>query len=116
MMEIEKLCQHLLAKMETDKEEMKANRKTDKEDFMARMDANMKAWGETPLERGVPCITQIRHTAPFLRLFVLNRLTVHPGSFSLKTAAASFCPATPCSDYSPAVTSSSVACLGMSRD
>jgi hypothetical protein len=47
------------------------------------------------------------HTAPFLRLFVLNSLTVHSCSFSLKAvlAASSFCPAT-CSDYSPAVTSS----------
>jgi hypothetical protein len=49
-----------------------------------------------------------RHTAPFLRLFVPIILTVHPRSFSLKAllAACSFCPATPGSDYSPAVTSS----------
>jgi hypothetical protein len=46
------------------------------------------------------------HTAPFLRLFILNSLTVHPRSSSLKAVlAASFCLVTPCSDYSPAVTS-----------
>jgi hypothetical protein len=42
MMEVEKLCERLLAKMEA----MKADRKTDKEDFMGRMDANRKAWRE----------------------------------------------------------------------
>jgi hypothetical protein len=48
------------------------------------------------------------HTAPFLRPFIPNSLTVHPHSFSLKAvlAASSFCPATSCSDYSPAITSS----------
>jgi hypothetical protein len=55
MMEIEKLYESLLAKMETNKEEMKADRKTGK-DFLAKMeamkawrekvDADMKAWGE----------------------------------------------------------------------
>jgi hypothetical protein len=55
---------------------------------------------------GAACIAQIRHTAPFLRLFVPNSLTVHPRSFFLKAVlAASFCPAT-YSNYSPAVTSS----------
>jgi hypothetical protein len=56
----------------------------------------------------VPSIARICHTAPFLRLFIPNSLTVHPRSFSLKAvlAASSFCPATPCSNYSPAVTSS----------
>jgi hypothetical protein len=53
------------------------------------------------------CIVQIRHTAPFLRLFVPISLTVHPRSFlRIVLAASSFCPATPCSNYSPAVTSS----------
>jgi hypothetical protein len=49
-----------------------------------------------------------RHTDPSLRLLVPNSLTVHPRSFSLKAvlAAPSFCPATPCSEYSQAVTSS----------
>jgi hypothetical protein len=56
----------------------------------------------------VSTIARIRPTAPFLRLFVPNSLTVHPRSFSLKAllAASSFCPITPGSNYSPAVTSS----------
>jgi hypothetical protein len=37
MMDIEKLCERLLAKMETDKEEMKADRKTEKEELKAAM-------------------------------------------------------------------------------
>jgi hypothetical protein len=49
-----------------------------------------------------------RHTAPFLRLFVPNSLTVHLCSFSSKAvlAVSPVVLATPCSDYSPAVTSS----------
>jgi hypothetical protein len=47
MMEIEKLCERLLAKMETDKEglmaKLDAKIKTDKEDFMAKLDAVRKA-------------------------------------------------------------------------
>jgi hypothetical protein len=38
--------------------------------------------------QGVPCIAQIRHTAPSLRLFVSNSLTVHPRSFSSKVVLA----------------------------
>jgi hypothetical protein len=47
-------------------------------------------------------------TAPFLRLFVPNSLTVHPRSLSSKAvlAASPVVSATPCTDYSPAVTSS----------
>jgi hypothetical protein len=65
--------------------------------------------GETPREGGVyRVMRRPRHTAPFLRLFIPNSLTVHCRSFSLKAlpAACSFCPATSCSDYSLAVTSS----------
>jgi hypothetical protein len=58
--------------------------------------------------RGLFSIARLRHTAPFLRLFVPNSLTVHHRSISLKAvlAASPFCPATSCSNYSPAVTSS----------
>jgi hypothetical protein len=44
----------------------------------------------------VSCIAQIHHTAPSLRLFVRNSLTVHPRSFSLNAVLAAssfFCPA-----------------------
>jgi hypothetical protein len=44
MMDMEKLCQLLLAKMEADKEEMKANRKKDKEDLMEKLDVY---WAKT---------------------------------------------------------------------
>jgi hypothetical protein len=57
MMDMEKLCQILLAKMEADKEEMKADRKADmeemeanqkkdREDYLAIWDTDRKAWRE----------------------------------------------------------------------
>jgi hypothetical protein len=36
----------MLAKLDANQEKAEADRKTNKEDFMARMDANMKAWRE----------------------------------------------------------------------
>jgi hypothetical protein len=61
MMDMEKLCERLLAIMDTNKEdlmakldakldanqeEMKADRNTDREEMLARMDASMKSWRE----------------------------------------------------------------------